>query len=373
MLAKGRRLRIGEDGSLEVIDPTCEDIELLCSVDPSFRVRQQPLPGFERPRALATRLQGVGVRREALPQLTVSALWAAHNLGMRQLRTLLCRKDTGNEASLIDIKIELARRILKSCDLCARECRIDRWNGRRGACGLGVGATVVEAFTHIAEEPPINPSLVVSLAGCGLRCRFCQKYELLCPDAVGGRALDESLWQDLDPFGARSVSFLGGNPDESLYAVLRCLSGMPEDWRLPVVWNSHAFVPLSTIWLLDGIVDAYLPDLKYGSDRCGQRLSGIADYPATTLRAIGAMLEQDVPVIVRLLVLPGHRDCCHEPALKRLAELRPVDQLLLSVRGQYAPDWQITQADGELARRTTKEEVASIREAAQAVNLRLVD
>jgi putative pyruvate formate lyase activating enzyme len=231
---------------------------------------------------------------------------------------------------------------------------------------------VAEHFVHIAEEAPINPSLVLNLAGCGLRCRFCQQGALLNPAQVIGALLTPALWDTLSTHGARSLSFVGGNPDESLDAILRFLAAMPVDWRLPIVWNCHAYGTLETVELLDGVVDAYVPDCKYGTEACGRRLSGVRQYPATAQAAVAAMLAQGVPVIVRILVLPGHFECCHGPVLDWLATLGG-ERLFVSVRGQYCPDWQITARDGALARRPRPEETEVVRARARRLRLSLLD
>jgi hypothetical protein len=84
---------------------------------------------------------------------------------------------------------------------------------------------------------------------------------------------------------------------------LRFLVGAPSDWPLPIVWNCHGAATAETLALLDGVVDAWLPDYKYGNNACGRRLSGIDGYADAASRSIQAMLSQNVPVIVRLLVL----------------------------------------------------------------------
>ena len=184
--------------------------------------------------------------------------------------------------------------------------------------------------------------------------------------------MEPSLWNRLDTAGARSLSFVGGNPDESLYAILKFLAAAPADWKLPIVWNCHGAATLETIDLLDGIVDVYLPDLKYGAEACGRRLSMITDYPTSAKAAITAMVAQRVPVIVRILVLPGHQACCHRPALEWLTSLA-APHVMVSVRGQYCPDWKITEVDGVLARRPSQEETDQIRRYAQHLGLNLVD
>lgn len=277
-----------------------------------------------------------------------------------------------SEASLLDLKIELARRVIVACRLCAHRCGVDRTAGEKGVCRLGAEAVVAEHFVHIAEEAPINPSLVLNLSGCGLRCRFCQQSALLDPATVAGEKLEPTLWPKLQTSGARSLSFVGGNPDESLYAILRLLVTAPADWQLPLVWNCHGYGTLETVRLLESVVDVYVPDFKYGNEACGRRLSAVADYPATAQAAIAEMLDQGVPVIVRILVLPGHFECCHAPTLDYLAAIaRP--GLQVSVRGQYCPDWKITAEDGALARRPAPDETNAVRDLARHLGLSIID
>ncbi|MBI5606140.1 MAG: radical SAM protein [Deltaproteobacteria bacterium] len=209
------------------------------------------------------------------------------------------------------------------------------------------------------------------LAGCGLRCRFCQRGGLQDPVKIKGQPLDRTLWSKLDIPGARSLSFIGGNPDESLYAVLKFLKKAPDDWNLPIVWNCHGYASSSTLQLLEGIVDVYVPDFKYGQEDCGRRFSLAPHYPQTAQRAISAMVEQKVPVYVRILVLPGHFKCCHQPVLNFLASLDQ-ENLFVSIRGQYCPDWMISCKDGELNRRVTFEEVDAVRRLADQLGLNLV-
>jgi putative pyruvate formate lyase activating enzyme len=235
-----------------------------------------------------------------------------------------------------------------------------------------MGAIVAERFVHIAEEAPINPSLLLSLAGCGMRCRFCQQGDLLDPSSVSGEPVEPLLWRRLRCRGARSLSFAGGNPDESLYGVLRFLRAAPEDWALPLVWNCHGFGTRETVALLDGVVDVYVPDFKYGSSACARRLSGCAGYPSAARASVRRMLAQGAVVIARVLVLPGHLECCHLPALRMLSAMSD-SRLQVSIRGQYAPDWKVVPGEGLLGRRATEREVASVREAAIEIGLTLVE
>lgn len=366
------RIRIDDAGRIEVIDPGFDTLPLLQAVDPEFQIRSAPLPGFTGSRLHRTRRIGCGVSADRLADTSETSLQRLHAAAMERLRSQSDAHEAGaGEASLLTLKIELARRLLSPCRLCSHRCGVDRMWGERGRCQLGTSATVAEQMVHIAEESPINPCLLLNLVGCGLRCRFCQQGHLLDPDAVEGVPLDAALWDTLDTTGARSLAFAGGNPDESLYAILQFLNAVPTDWLLPIVWNCHGAAALETVALLDGVVDVYVPDFKYGSDQCGLKLSGIPDYPATALAAVTAMLAQGVPVIVRLLVLPGHRICCHLPVLQHLASLSGT--CLISVRGQYCPDFRITSADGGLARRPTWDEVEAVRATARQLGLTLIE
>jgi putative pyruvate formate lyase activating enzyme len=275
-------------------------------------------------------------------------------------------------AFVLDLKIEIARRLLGHCVLCARLCGSNRLAGETGACELGSAAVVAEHFVHIAEEAPVNPSLAISLAGCGLKCRFCQQWRILNPKKVQGPLLDASLWGKLNLKGARSLEFVGGNPDENLYSILQFLAGAPDDFALPVVWNTHAYCSPQTLTLLEGVVDAYLPDLKFGPGACGEALAGTSGYFARAGADIRMMLRDGVCVIVRVLVMPGHLDCCNLPALKALAAMNQTN-LLVSIRGQYCPDHRISEKDGDLARRPKREEVEEVRLQAKRLGLQLVD
>ncbi|OPX19395.1 MAG: hypothetical protein BZ151_09535 [Desulfobacca sp. 4484_104] len=367
------RIRIDDAGRLEVVDPSFAAVRLLRAIDPGFKVVQAPLPGFTAPRLLRTRRLATGKSHRQLAEASEDALWELHGeLLTRQPEDDGCAPAGEKEASLLDLKVELARRQLFACRLCGQQCRVNRWQGALGECGLGTGAKVVSHFVHIAEEPLINPSLNLQLAGCGLRCRFCQQGELLNPAAVNAPWLSSTTWAQLRLQGARSFTLIGGNPDESLYAVLRFLKTAPAAWRLPLVWNCHGYSSPVTLSLLDGLVDVYVPDYKFGRNQCGQKLSGAKNYPAIAQEAIKAMLAQGVPVIVRLLVLPGHFDCCHRPGLVFLAAIKDQGQLWVSVRGQYCPDWLIGPEDGELARRVTPAEVRAVIQAGRTLGLRLI-
>jgi len=356
MARKNLKLRVDDEGRLEIVDPGFDTLDLLRSINPDFQIQTAPLPSFASPRFLETRKQGCGLKLESMKALTDERLWDVHDQTLEDMPTRHMRKDP-DEASLLDLKIELACRIMKSCHLCGRNCGVNRIAGERGKCGLGTNAVVLEHFVHIAEEPPINPSLNLFLAGCGLQCCFCQQRHLLTPSTITGDQLEPSLWKRLKKKDARSLSFIGGNPDESLLGILKFLSTAPKRWRLPIVWNCHAYATQETVKLLHGVVDAYVPDMKFGNPECGNELAGSNNYWDISKIAISSMVAQEVPVIVRILLLPGHFSCCHEPILKFLSGLADSSYLLISIRDQYCPgDLTDKTIDNILSERTSPEE-----------------
>jgi putative pyruvate formate lyase activating enzyme len=367
------RLRIDDRGDVEVIDPGLDSLELLLSIDPDFRIQTMPLEDFVVPKFRLSAATRTGMSSAELKSLDHASLWSIHETLTKAGPPFSIDPCPQGEASLLDVKCELASRHLRRCALCGHRCAVNRWQGELGVCGLGTEAYVVEHFVHIGEEPPINPSLVLNLAGCGLRCRYCQQGPLLNVASASRRSslLEPGLWNRLDTRWARSLSFVGGNPDESLFAILRFLAEAPVNWNLPVVWNSHAFATEETMTLLNGIADVYVPDVKYGSDGCGELLSGVRDYVSMAQSTILAMIRQGVPVFVRMLILPGHVECCHIPCLRFLSEHR--DAVLLSLRAQYCPDWKIRPDEGPLSRRPLASEVRQVTEKARDLGLHFVE
>lgn len=366
------RITIHSDGSLAIVDPGFDALPLLRSVNPDFRIQRAPLPAFYRPKFQTARKITVGYSQAGIRNKPESDLWEIHRAVIQAAMIGQQAEALSGQASLLDLKIELAQRLLTHCCLCGHRCGVNRWAGERGRCGLGRGAFLMDTYVHIAEEPPINPSLMMTLAGCGLTCVFCQHPEYRDLTNDSGIPLNATVWEKLNTRGARSLSFIGGNPDESLFAILSCLRTAPPDWRLPLVWNCHAYTSEETTDLLAGIVDAFVPDFKYGCTDCSLRLSGAPGYPETAGLSISAMIKQNVPVFVRLLVLPGHVDCCHIPVLDSLAGMDSA-LLWISLRGQYNPEYLISDADTRLTRRPSAEEIMRVAAHAHYLDLSLIE
>lgn len=359
------------DGMVEVVDPCMEDLDLLKAVDPDYRILSAPLHGFTFPRFQTLRNWQTELSKEDISEISSDGLVEIHSREMDVIRKSkygsLGRVSKGM-ATLLDLKIELARRELLDCRLCGRDCGVNRLAGEFGYCGLGTDAYLGDTFIHIAEEPPINPSLLIELYGCAMRCRFCQKPELhsICYKKV----LTKDVWNRLPLKGARSLSFIGGNPDESIYAILRFLSAAPVGFNLPMVWNCHGFGNKVAYKLLDGVVDVYIPDLKYGNNRCASEWSGVENYIETAYACIEEMASQGVPVFVRILILPGHGICCHIPAIRWLKNYKKM--VALNLMEQYFPENGMADVHGAMADRPEAWEIEMLQKEARKAGLRFV-
>jgi putative pyruvate formate lyase activating enzyme len=213
----------------------------------------------------------------------------------------------------------------KDCRLCPRDCGVDRASGGRGYCESGAEAVVSHALLHHGEEPVLSGgqaegtgSGTVFFAGCNLKCGFCQNYQLSWL-GQGRPVKDEELagmMLDLQDKGALNINFV--SPTHFLLPILRglriaCSRGL----EIPLVSNSNGYEKASVLAHLEGIIDVFLPDLKYYSSALSLRISGAADYFSQAGEAVKEMAcQQPVLVlndrgiarsglIVRHLVLPG--------------------------------------------------------------------
>mgnify|MGYP001269080492 CR=1 FL=1 len=286
-------------------------------------------------------------------------------------------------ASMLTLKRILAAKELRSCQLCAWRCKVDRLAGARGRCGLDHQARLARLFVNHGDEAEISPSLVVSPAGCSWRCPFCQYHRALRTDdgqawvaadvaraIVRSRDIDESQGGVL----VKTLQFMGGNPDESLPAILDTLEelgNVPNASTLPVVWNANGYATARTMRLLKGVVDVWLLDVKHGNEACARRLGAGPQAVSTgryCLRLASGGTHESSPagVIVRLLILPGHVHCCALPVLRWLARWTP-GVLLNLMAGQYEPAWRARRRDGtpdprwpELERRLSPDEKRTV-------------
>jgi putative pyruvate formate lyase activating enzyme len=270
--------------------------------------------------------------------------------------------------SRLDLKIELATRLFASCTLCPWDCRVDRLAGELGFCGLGRDAFYSKELLHFGEEAEIRPSHTIFLTGCSLRCVYCMTGDSVVAPRTGQRVVPAAMAARIAERageGARSLSFVGGNPDQNVLGIFELLSACDTD--LPVVWNSNLYGSLELMALLEGVVDIHVADLKYGNDGCARRLSAVPRYWETVTRNL-RIAARDARVLVRHLLLPGHHDCCTVPVLHWVAE--NLSDVPVNLMPQYRPDHLVLQGRRpELRRSSSACEVTEARELAGSLGV----
>jgi putative pyruvate formate lyase activating enzyme len=262
-----------------------------------------------------------------------------------------------------------ARRHYARCDLCAHRCGVDRTSGPAGVCNEGDGLFLAGAGIHYGEEPQLTPSGVLVIAGCNLACATCETWEISL-ERRGAVATSPAqlaaLLLDLQRRGARNANFV--TPTHVLPALLDGLAlGAEHGFALPVVWNCGGYESAEALALLEGIVDVYLPDAKYGDDAAAYELSGCRRYTEALATALREMHRQ-AEVIVRHLVLPAGA-ASPQNLMALIAAVSP--ELCVNVLSQYRPVRPAARFPLML-RGVTDEEVGATLAAARAAGLRRV-
>lgn len=356
------RLWLNPDGTVYVEDPDAGTLPLIRALEPLF--------SWQSPVAWAYGGALARTRRRCLSgglPTTSAELWRLHD---RLLQASPAPSSPSSGIDLLTVKRAIARKHEESCSLCAHACGVNRKRDERGPCGVGVHSFFASAFLHEAEEPEIAPSFCIPLTGCSWHCVYCHTPELI-NTVDRGQCMEPSIYADLYTRAAvpraRSLSFVGGNPDQHLPAVLDFLAAAPDDFALPIVWNSNMYGSLELYRLLDGIVDTHVGDLRYGNDQCARRLSGIEACWETVARNWRFVAAQDVGLIARLLILPGHVECCAVPVLEFIAGELP--RARLSILDQFQPAYATQARAPEMARRPSMAEVQRVFAVADALGI----
>jgi putative pyruvate formate lyase activating enzyme len=273
-------------------------------------------------------------------------------------------------------RIESLKKILKRCVLCPRMCRVDRIAGEKGFCRLAAGMVMNSALPHHGEEPPLSGSRgagTIFFSSCNLKCIYCQNYQISHSPAGRPVAAEEiaGIMLDLEARGCHNVEPV--TPTPHLAGIMEALEIARErGLRVPFVFNCSGYERKEILRLIEGRVEIYLPDFKYGLDEAGKRFSGVPDYPRHALSSLREMVSQvgdalEIEdgaarrgILVRHLVLPGRTDNSLA-ALKLVREVSPF--IPLSLMSQYTPIPAVA-GDPLLCRRVTKGEYERVVNAA---------
>ena len=271
------------------------------------------------------------------------------------------------EKSYLDLKIEIAGRILSRCHLCVRECGINRLQGQLGYCNCGSEIAVSSIFEHMGEEPELVPSGTVFTLGCTMRCRHCQNWRISQWMESGEVYAPVDLAREVERLslgGCRNVNLVGGEPTPWLQQWLRTFKHVGTS--IPVVWNSNSYYGSESAALLADFVDVYLLDFKYGPSGCARETSDAPDYWETCIYN-HLEAKKHGELIVRILVLPNHLECCTKPIVDWIARNLGVETRV-NVMFQFRPEWRAFEVP-ELSRKLTSDEMRRAIQFAKEANL----
>jgi putative pyruvate formate lyase activating enzyme len=248
-------------------------------------------------------------------------------------------------------KIERAFKILESCTLCPRNCRVNRLAGKKGVCRAGHLPEVSSYSPHFGEERPLvglHGSGTIFLAHCNLRCVFCQNYSI-SHQGEGREVSFERLGRmmvELQKMGCHNINFV--TPTHYVPQILKSLpTAIEMGLRVPLVYNTGAYDAMATLDLLDGVFDIYMPDFKFAANEPARKFCQAPDYPEAAREAIKEMHRQvgDLAIdrngvarrglLVRHLVLPARLAGTQEVMQFLAAEISK--DTYVNIMDQYHP------------------------------------
>ncbi|MGJ8454285.1 radical SAM protein [Pseudothermotoga sp. U03pept] len=272
---------------------------------------------------------------------------------------------------------------MRNCELCPRRCHVDRLSGETGFCGVADIPFVASYGPHFGEESFLvgtNGSGTIFFSGCNLACVFCQNWEI--SQAREGRKITieelATIMLKIQSFGCHNLNLV--TPTHQIAMILKALViAVQKGFTLPVLYNCGGYESSETLRLLDGIVDIYMPDFKYGDNESALLYSGVPDYVEISTSALKEMYQQVGPltvetgiavrgVFVRHLVLP--KDLTKsQKVFQTIASISK--EIPVNVMNQYYPAHRAYEYE-ELSRRIYPSEFEKAISAARDLGLRIV-
>ena len=244
---------------------------------------------------------------------------------------------------------------LASCDICPRECRVNRLQNEHGFCHSGYLPIVSAVCDHHGEEPAISGTRgtgAIFFGNCNMSCVYCQNYQISqdsnhqSSKELDFHALAQHMIYLQDDLGCHNISFI--SPSHFVPQLVRAvLEAVPMGLRVPIIYNTNAYDSVAFLQMLDGIVDVYLPDLRYASDTWAAEFSHTVDYVTRARQAILEMHRQvgdlvldgsglaQKGLIVRHLILPNGLAGSRDSLTWLVKEVSP--KVTVSIMSQYYP------------------------------------
>jgi putative pyruvate formate lyase activating enzyme len=282
--------------------------------------------------------------------------------------------------SLMDLNVELAKRMLAHCNFCRWNCKIDRSKGtRHGTCQLESTSRVGSYFHHRGEElifRGTGGSGTIFFTSCNMRCSFCQNGDISTDKDNGIPITPSTLalmaWQ-LRMEGCHNVNWVGGEPTIHLHTIVEAISlldslnkpdrrqfnyiqsvkadsgGYFDSWQknsenafyqgrfnCPQLWNSNFFMTREAMNILRNMMDVWLPDFKFGPGKCALDISRTPWYWETVTGNLRLVHDWGEDMVIRHLIMPNHVECCTKPVLEWIAKNMP--EVPVNIMDQYHPD-----------------------------------
>jgi putative pyruvate formate lyase activating enzyme len=275
--------------------------------------------------------------------------------------------------------------LMDPCTICPRQCKVLRSKNNTGFCGIGVLPIVSSIGPHFGEESVLvgkGGSGTIFFAGCNLGCIFCQNYEI-SHQRQGNQKTIEQLVQsmlDLQSHGCSNINFV--TPTHVVAAIAAAIElARQKGLTIPTVYNTGGYDSVETLKLLDGLIDIYMPDMKYSDPDAAEELSAAPDYPKINFAAVKEMHRQvgDLQtenglatrgLLIRHLVLPGGLagsfkiiDFLFEKISRKTT---------INVMAQYHPNYEAL-SHPHINHRPSLEEIASARRYVMTKGLRVLD
>ena len=273
------------------------------------------------------------------------------------------------EKGELEQRVRLLQEFLQECRLCPRECGVNRMNGEIGYCGAGSELMVSSAFPHFGEESPLvghYGSGTIFLTHCNLRCIFCQNYDISHlgrGERITISEMARAMFK-LQEMGCHNINFV--TPTHYAPQIVSSLPKAIEmGLRLPIVYNCSGYESIEVIQLLEGIVDIYMPDVKYMDEKYSKQFSNAPDYPEVIKKVLKEMHRQvgdlktnskgiaERGLLIRHLVMPGGV-ASSDAVLKFISEEISVHSYV-NIMDQYRPEYRAHEYS-EINRRITHKE-----------------
>lgn len=307
---------------------------------------------------------------------SLETLWKEHKKRAEAFHQMEKEIDTDKKSletikpakSFFDLKIEISNRILQQCHFCSRRCGVNRSADGVGYCKCGDIMAVSSIFAHMGEEPELVPSGTIFTMGCTIRCHHCQNWNISQWIEPGTECSPKEMAGEVERLrmsGCRNVNLVGGEPTPWLQQWLEAFKHVSVN--VPVIWNSNSYYSTQTAKLLIGFADVYLLDFKYGPADCAKRISDAPDYWRACKRN-HLEAKKHGELIIRVLVLPNHLQCCTKPTLNWISE-NLGKETRVNLMFQYRPEWRAHEIP-ELRRGLSKNEMKQAVQLAKKAGLR---